>query len=75
MRVGYRTGDMTAPQLDMSEALGVELREFTNCVEHRLKPTADGEAGLRVVEILEAATQSLKQRGAAVEVGKAKVAA
>ena len=33
MLVGYRTGDMWAPQLDMTEALGVELREFVGCVE------------------------------------------
>ena len=65
--VGYRTGDMWAPQLETAEALSTELREFINCIEHSGTPTADGHAGLRVVRILEAATQSLAQRGRVIE--------
>jgi predicted dehydrogenase len=67
MLVGYRTGDMWAPQLDIKEALGIELREFVACIEHSKKPTADGHAGLRVVRILEAATRSLAERGRVIE--------
>jgi predicted dehydrogenase len=67
MMVGYRTGDMWAPQLDMKEALGIELREFISCIENRKTPTADGHAGLRVVRILESATRSLAQRGQVME--------
>ncbi|QRM57741.1 Gfo/Idh/MocA family oxidoreductase [Sinorhizobium sp. BG8] len=67
MLVGYRTGDMYAPQLDMTEALGRELRQFVDCIERNEKPIADGNAGLRVVRILEAATQSLAQRGRVIE--------
>lgn len=67
MLVGYRTGDMYAPQLDMTEALGAELRQFVECIERSEKPVADGHAGLRVVRILEAATQSLADRGRVVE--------
>ncbi|MBS3649415.1 Gfo/Idh/MocA family oxidoreductase [Pseudaminobacter sp. 19-2017] len=70
--VGYRTGDMWAPQLEASEALRVELQEFADCIEKGAAPTADGEAGLRVVHILEAATQSLAQRGRVVELGNAR---
>jgi predicted dehydrogenase len=65
--VGYRTGDMWAPHLDMTEALGSEIREFIGCIERSETPTADGRAGLRVVRILEAATQSLAQRGRMIE--------
>jgi predicted dehydrogenase len=65
--VGYRTGDMWAPQIDMTEALGIELREFVGCVENSGTPLADGHAGVRVVRILEAATQSLAQRGRVVD--------
>jgi predicted dehydrogenase len=75
MLVGYRTGDMWAPQLDMREALGVELREFVACIEQKKTPTADGQAGLRVVRILEAATQSLKERGRVVELQGERVTA
>src|SRR5690606_38331092 len=60
--VGYRTGDMWAPHLDVTEALNTELREFVECIEHTQTLTADGQAGLRVVRILEAATMSLAQR-------------
>jgi len=67
LRVGYRTGDMWAPQLDLSEALAVELREFVSCVEHGTTPIADAQAGLRVVSILEAASQSLARGGRMVE--------
>ena len=74
MLVGYRTGDMWAPQLDITEALGVELRQFIKCVEEQTKPLTDGEAGLRVVRILEAATQSLAQRGRVVELETSKCA-
>jgi len=65
--VGYRMGDMWAPHLDMAEALGVELREFARCVEGGATPLADGNAGLRVVRLLEAASLSLAQRGRVVD--------
>jgi len=67
MLVGYRTGDMWAPQLELTEALSVELKQFVKCVEERKAPLTDGQAGLRVVRILEAATLSLAQRGRVVE--------
>ena len=65
--VNYRTGDMRAPQLDMTEALAVEARQFLDCIEHCRTPLTDGQSGLRVVRILEAATQSLAQHGRPVE--------
>jgi len=67
MLVGYRTGDMWAPQLDTTEALGLELRQFIDCIGSGTAPYADGNAGLRVVRILEAASQSLAQRGRVIE--------
>jgi predicted dehydrogenase len=67
MLVGYRTGDMWAPQLDMKEALGIELGLFISCIEQSRTPITDGHAGLRVVRILEAATQSLAERGRVIE--------
>jgi predicted dehydrogenase len=65
--VGYRTGDMLAPNLDMSEALRVEAKHFVDCVTNGTKPLTDGAAGLRVVQILEAATESMKQRGRPID--------
>ncbi len=72
MLVGYRTGDMWAPQLEINEALGVELRQFVQCIAKGTVPVTDGQAGLRVVRILEAATQSLAQRGRVIELEGAK---
>ena len=67
MRVNYRAGDMFAPLLDNSEALRGEAMEFIDSIERGRKPLTDGEAGLRVVELLEAASESLKSRGGVVD--------
>ena len=65
--VGYRAGDMWAPQLDTTEALRTEANHFVECVEQGKQPITSGQVGLRVVRILEAATQSMGQRGRPVE--------
>ena len=65
--VGYRTGDMWAPQLDRTEALRAEALHFLECIQHTRRPLTDGRIGLRVVKILEAATLSIGQRGRPVE--------
>jgi predicted dehydrogenase len=66
MRVGYRTGDMWAPRLDSTEALRVECEHFVDCIENRKSPDTDGHLGLRVVELIEAATSSMRGRGETV---------
>jgi predicted dehydrogenase len=65
--IGYRTGDLWAPQLDMTEALNVEMLHFSRCIEKGENPITDGKAGLRIVQILEAATQSMANRGQLVK--------
>ena len=62
--VSYRSGDMYAPQIDMTEALSIVAQHFTDCVLRGETPITDGYAGLRVVSILEAATRSMKKHGA-----------
>ncbi|MFM2061641.1 MAG: hypothetical protein RLZZ507_1311 [Cyanobacteriota bacterium] len=74
MLVGYRTGDMWSPKLDMTEALQTEALHFIDCIRQGHHPLTDGEAGLRVIRILEAATQSIKQQGRLIELDLAKVA-
>ncbi len=61
--VSYRSGDMWAPQLEQVEALRQELSYFVDCVSSGKDPHNDGHAGLRVVRMLEAASESLKKRG------------
>jgi predicted dehydrogenase len=74
MLVGYRTGDMWSPKLDMTEALQTEALHFIDCIRQGDPPITDGAAGLRVVKILEAATQSIKQQGRLVKLNLAQVA-
>ena len=66
MRVGYRTGDMWAPRLATTEALRLGGEHFVDCMEQGKKPETGGELGLRVVEVIEAATNSMRQRGKTV---------
>jgi predicted dehydrogenase len=67
MLVGYRAGDMWAPQIDITEALKVEAKHFAACVTGKEKPLTPGEAGLRTIQLLEAATRSMQNRGQPVE--------
>ena len=64
--VSYRSGDMWSPQLEQVEALRQELTYFVECVSNSKEPFNDGCAGLRVVQMLEAASESLSKRGALV---------
>jgi len=64
--VSYRSGDMWAPQVEQVEALRAETAYFIKCIEENTKPFNDGEAGLRVVRILEAADRSIRSRGEAI---------
>jgi predicted dehydrogenase len=64
--VNYRSGDMWSPQLEQVEALSQELAYFADCIAHDKVPFNDGAAGLRVVRMLEAATESLRKRGGLV---------
>jgi predicted dehydrogenase len=64
--VSYRTGDMVAPALHEREALGEVLVEFAAAIRERRRPLTDGRSGLRVLDVLEAASASLAYRGAVV---------
>jgi predicted dehydrogenase len=61
--VSYRSGDVWAPKVDQTEALKTELGYFIDCILKGQTPSNDGAAGLRVVRLLEAAEQSLTERG------------
>ena len=61
-----RMGDMYAPKVDQAEALEHLCRHFVDCVLHERRPITDGRAGARVVQLLEAADQSIQRGGASV---------
>ena len=65
--VSYRSGDMWSPKVDQTEALSAETQYFVDCIERNETPINDGLAGLRVVQLLEAADASLKERGKAIQ--------
>ncbi len=66
MRVGYRTGDMWAPRLDGTEALHVAGEHFVDCIANGTAPQTGGHLGVRVVELIEAATSSMRGKGETV---------
>ncbi len=61
--VDYRTGDMWAPKLELHEALAVECAHFVDCIRYKRLPLSSGAAGVKVVRLLEAASQSLAEEG------------
>jgi predicted dehydrogenase len=62
------SGDITIPKLDMTEPLRNECAHFIECIRENKTPRTDGESGLRVVRVLEAAQESLEKNGATVPV-------
>jgi predicted dehydrogenase len=64
--VNYRSGDMWSPQLEQVEALRQELLYFVDCISSGKEAFNDGCAGLRVVKMLEAASESMSKRGSLV---------
>src|SRR5205807_2346172 len=64
--VSYRTGDMIAPALPEKEALQSVMSEFADCVRTGRASVTDGRSGLRVLDLLEAASRSLEFRGGVV---------
>ncbi|HUY36563.1 MAG TPA: Gfo/Idh/MocA family oxidoreductase [Pirellulales bacterium] len=61
--VSYRTGDIHSPHLPREEPLQNVVRHFAECVQTARRPVTGGEAGLRVVRMLEAAQRSIKAQG------------
>ena len=55
MRIDYRSGDMWSPRVEHREALNLEIAYFIQCIERDETPVNDGQAGLRVVRMLEMA--------------------
>jgi predicted dehydrogenase len=71
MLVSYRSGDMIAPALTEREALRTMVEEYATAIRTGSPPLTDGRSGLRVLALLEAASQSLANGGAMVSLGGA----
>lgn len=62
----YHYGDMYVPYLRQEEPLKVECQHFMDCIKTGATPISSGEDGFKMVQVLESASASLKQRGAEV---------
>ena len=65
--VSYRSGDAWIPRVQQIEALKAEAEYFVDCITSDKTPMNDGQAGLRVVKMLEAANESIKAKGRLIE--------
>lgn len=61
--VSYRLGDTWSPALPEREALAAMTAEFAASIREERPARTDGEAGLRVLAVLEAATRSIADSG------------
>jgi predicted dehydrogenase len=64
--VSYRTGDLVSPALNEREALASMVEEFAECIRTGRASLTDGRSGLRVLDILEAASHSMERNGVPV---------
>src|SRR5580704_10074766 len=64
--ISYRTGDVISPALPEREALQGVVQEFAACIRTGRAPLTDGRSGLRVLDLLEAASRSMALHGATV---------
>ncbi len=61
--LSLRFGDITIPGIKMVEPLRAEAEHFIECIESRKEPKTGGRDGLRIVQLLIAAQESLREGG------------
>jgi predicted dehydrogenase len=64
----YHYGDVLSPYINQVEPLRVQCQHFLDCIERGSKTDTSGMEGLRVVQVLEAASESLKKDGSRVQI-------
>ena len=66
--MSIRSGDIHIPKIDMREPLRLECQHFVDSIRDGTRPRSDGNNGLMVVRILDAAQRSLKNDGSTVRI-------
>jgi predicted dehydrogenase len=66
--IALRTGEIRIPKIPDEEPLRLECRHFIDCIVNDTRPRSDGADGVRVVRVLAAGAESLRLRGAPVDV-------
>ena len=64
----YRYGDIYIPRIEEYEALSNECGHFIRSIDEGNTPRSDGLSGLRVIRVIEAANQSLKENGVSIPI-------
>lgn len=64
----YHYGDVYSPYLKQVEPLRTECAHFIDCIKTSAVPDSSGEEGLKVVKILEAAEESLRNGGVEIAI-------
>jgi predicted dehydrogenase len=62
-QLAYHYGNIVSPYIHLEEPLRLECLHFMECVLEHKQPLTDGEMGLRVVEVIDAAQRSLREGG------------
>lgn len=65
--ISYHYGDMNAPFIEQEEPLKNEAQHFVDCIREDRRPLTCGASGLQLVHILEAASESMRNRGEAID--------
>jgi predicted dehydrogenase len=65
--VDYRTGDVFIPKISGQEALIGVATDFIQSIKTGKQPLADAVLGMKVVKILEASQESIKNKGKEVK--------
>jgi len=66
--ISYRVGDIQVPALPEREALSSVLAEFASAITERRPALTDARAGIRVLQLLQAATRSAEDGGTRIPV-------
>ena len=62
MPMSYRYGEIRSPYVHFEEPLSVQDSHFLTCIQDGARPRTNGHAGLAVVETLECAEISMRER-------------
>ena len=66
----YHYGGTHSPYIEQREPLRIQCQHFVDCIAQSIRPESSGIEGLRVVKILEAASESLMQNGRFVQLSR-----
>jgi predicted dehydrogenase len=68
----YHYGDIHSPYIKQDEPLKTECQHFLDCIKNGAVPITNGYAGMEVVQILEASSESLRLNGAPISLNAAR---